>query len=566
MKRNIALWKLSETLGLIIAFLCLNLMVYAGKQPNVLLILTDNQSFHELSLHGHKFVRTPNIDALAEEGLEFKNFHASNFCSPSRGTLLTGRYPLRYGVYNTTGGVSILHKNEKTLANYLKDAGYKTAIFGKWHLGMSYPYAPQYRGFDECFIIGGGGIGQLEDAFGNTHMDARFWHNDELVQTKGFSTDVLFEEAMNFINSNKDGPFFCYIPTPALHTPLPFPHPEVARRMKDRGVKGPFEKNEFEAYTLIENIDDNVGKILAQIDNLGLREQTIVIVTSDQGMKDRWGIKTTGEYPETNKFDVKNHVFFFLRYPPINKVTGTTGAISGLIDVFPTVLDLCGIEIPENIDGRSQRPILEGAEQWNDDRIIIFQCPRNQPRDPWVNVSVKTQHFRMQDSEELYDVGTGQEVSDQFPGEQKRLLAAYDSFWNSLPTEEEILSRHEIGPHATRLCAMDWYKGEKAPWSGNSVMKKDYIGTWAVEVMKPGKYAVDLRRFPREASGNTAIEATHVYLDIGGEKVSEAITPDVESVVLELDLRPGKYDMDAVFSDNNGKKWGSYFAYISLIK
>lgn len=485
-------------------------------------------------MHGHKFVRTPNIDALAETGIEFTNFHAPNFCSPSRAEMLTGRCQLRYGIYKTVGSVSILHKDERTLADLLKDVGYSTGIFGKWHLGMSFPYTPEYRGFDECFV-NSSEVGVLEDAYGNTHMDARFWHNGKWVETKGFSTDVLFDHAMKFIDGNKNRPFFCYIPTPALHTLLAFPHPVVAERMKARGVKGSFEKNEFEAYTLIENIDDNIGKILMQLENLGLSDQTIVIVTTDQGMKERWGIQPTEEYPQTSQFDGGNHVFYFLRYPPVVKATGRNTAISGMVDVVPTILDLCGVAVPENLDGRSQQPILEGATHWSDDRMMIFQCPRHQPRDPWVNVSIKTQDFRMQDPDHLYDAQTGDEVSAQFPGEIEKLKAAYNAYWNSLPGKEEILSRHIIGPHITRLCAVDWYKmvkspklGEinKAPWAGSVSKITEYNGIWAVEVEQAGRYRFDLRCYPRDATGKTAIEATRVHLTIGSIIAPGTIEPD----------------------------------------
>ena len=191
----------------------------AGESPNVLLILTDNQSFYELSCHGHEKVETPNIDQLAAESVDFMNFHAPPFCSPSRTEMLTGRYALRAGVHNTVGGVSILHRNEATLANYLGAAGYRTAIFGKWHLGYSYPYHPNERGFDEAFVHGGGGIGQMEDYYGNDHMNATWDHNGAMVESEGYSTDVLFQRAANFIKSSGDKPFFCFISTPATHTP-----------------------------------------------------------------------------------------------------------------------------------------------------------------------------------------------------------------------------------------------------------------------------------------------------------------------------------------------------------
>ena len=185
-----------------------------AKSPNVLLILTDNQSFHELSCHGHPHVRTPRIDAFAKEGVDFVNFHAPPLCSPSRALMLTGRYAMRAGIHNTIGGVSILHKNEKTIADLLGAKGYRTAVFGKWHLGYAYPYRPEDRGFQEAFSHGGGGIGQLEDYFGNSHLDATYYHNGKFEKSQGFSSDVLFGQAIKFIEQDRDKPFFCFVSTP----------------------------------------------------------------------------------------------------------------------------------------------------------------------------------------------------------------------------------------------------------------------------------------------------------------------------------------------------------------
>ena len=187
------------------------------SRPNVLLILVDNQSYFELSCHGHAQLQTPHIDKLASESVDFVNFHAPPFCSPSRAAMLTGRYALRAGIHNTIGGVSILQRDEVTLANYLKGVGYATAIFGKWHLGMTYPYHPMHRGFDEVFIHGGGGIGQLEDHYGNRHMDATWEHNGVFTKSKGYSSDVLFDRAKAFIASKREAPFFCFLSTPATH-------------------------------------------------------------------------------------------------------------------------------------------------------------------------------------------------------------------------------------------------------------------------------------------------------------------------------------------------------------
>ena len=323
--------------------------------PNIVFILTDNQGYHELGCHGHETVKTPRIDAFSEECVDFTNFHAPPFCSPSRGLLLTGEYALRSGVHDTIGGVSILHKDKKTLANYLGDAGYRTGIFGKWHLGTSYPYAPRYRGFQEAFVHGGGGIGQLEDLYGNRHLNASYWHNGEVVKSEGFSTDILFGEAMKFIETNRERSFFAFISTPATHKPWQ-PHPDVAERIKRR-ASGGGEVKDLSLLSMIENIDDNVGKVLDQLDRLKLRDNTIVVVATDQGMRSRGAPANDPENPKSNVIDERHHVFFMLRYPPLTQSPGRNDALTGMVDVAPTLLDLCGIDVPDEFDGRSLRPL-----------------------------------------------------------------------------------------------------------------------------------------------------------------------------------------------------------------
>lgn len=254
------------------------------KPPNVILVMTDNQGYFELACKGNPYLKTPNIDAFAREGVDFCNFHAENFCSPSRAALLTGRQPMRMGVQNTVGGVSLLDPDETTLADRLKAAGYRTGIFGKWHLGMSHPFHPSLRGFDDVFVHGGGGIGQLEDYAGNRHTNAHFQDNGRWIPTEGFSTEVLFDQAMEFIDDSGNAPFFCYIPTPAVHFPVQA-EPKAHARIKARGVTE--EETNRSLLSMIENIDDNLGRLLKYLEEHDLRENTLVVFMSDQGVGDR---------------------------------------------------------------------------------------------------------------------------------------------------------------------------------------------------------------------------------------------------------------------------------------
>ena len=275
---------------LLVLFSTCAMAVADNSRTNIVLILVDNHGYHHLGCKGNPYLKTPNIDKFARQSVDFCNFHAENFCSPSRAALLTGRQPMRYGVHNTVGGVSLLGPDEITLSERLKKSGYRTGIFGKWHLGMSYPFHPRFRGFDEVFVHGGGGIGQLEDYKGNRHMNARFQYQGKWIKTTGFSTDVLFDRAMKFIESSKEKekPFFCYIPTPAVHFPVQS-EPGALARIKKRGVTS--EQDNLSLLSMIENMDDNLGRLVKRLDELKLRDNTMIIFMGDQGVGNRGSIK-----------------------------------------------------------------------------------------------------------------------------------------------------------------------------------------------------------------------------------------------------------------------------------
>ena len=553
-------------------FQSLVILCPAQNRPNVLLILTDNQSYFELSCHGHEQLQTPNIDRLAAESVDFQNFHAPPFCSPSRAELLTGRYSLRSGIHNTVGGVSILKAEEATLANYLGGAGYRTAIFGKWHLGYSHPYLPYERGFDEAFVHGGGGIGQMEDHYGNNHMDATWNHNGTMVPSEGFSSDVLFSEASRFIKNSGDDPFFCFISTPATHTPYQT-EPKAMARIKARGVEA--SDGDLKLYSMIENIDDNVGRLMTQIDDWGLRDNTLVIFATDQGVNDRGAPEPrfTGKREIHNVgYDEKHAVFCMMRYPPLTKAYAND-AITGMVDVAPTILDLCGLPQPTAMDGRSLRPLLAGAHRWEDDRRLIIQCPRNRYREKWINAAVKTQKWRLVGNDELYDIENDwsqlNNVAKKHPEVVESLSAHYQRFWNTLPPASDLLSRHVLGaPEApdVRLVCMDWYLGAN-PWHQLHLTRTKENGVWAVDVERDGRYRFELRWYPREAP--KAIGAIGASIRVGPVYKQRSTKESDEKVVFELNLQAGNHDLETAFqlpqTANQLKSFGAYFLYVSYV-
>jgi len=543
----------------------------AADNPNVVVVLIDNHGYYELSRNGHPVVQTPRMDKLSETGVNFTDFNAPPFCSPSRGALLTGRYALRYGIHNTVGGVSILHKDETTMADLLKSAGYRTGVFGKWHLGMSHPYTPDLRGFDEHFIHGGGGVSQLEDYFGNNHMNATYTHNGQYVKSRGFSTDVLFDQGIDFMNRNRENPFFCLITTPAVHFPTLL-HPETGKRLKERGVT---DEKQLPIWSMIENVDDNVGRLLDYLETSGLKDNTLLFLMSDQGVNDRGVPHRAGEGAQRGvQYDEKHQVYCMVQYPQLtDNRPGDRSELTGMVDVLPTVLDVCGIDQPSNLDGQSMKPLLGNASDWNDERKLIVQCPRARDRSKWGNVSVKYKKWRLVDGKEFYniqeDYGQTKNIIDQHPCLVKDLTQTYEQFWNSLPPQSELLSAHVLGAKeapSVRLNGMDWFEGGH-PWPQQALAKRNQQGKWRVEIARDGIYRFELRHYPREEP--RPIMAVKASVQVGDQLNSVPLDTLATHAVLQLPLKKGTFDMITTFqhpTDHEGnKEWGAYYVHVDFV-
>ena len=273
------------SLWILIVFIsCCSCARGADSRPNIIFILTDDQGYGDLSCHGNPVLRTPNIDRIHNESVRFTDFHVSPTCAPTRSALLTGRHEFRNGVTHTINERERLAPTAITLPQVLKTVGYTTGIFGKWHLGDEPEYWPSNRGFDEMFIHGAGGIGQAYagscgDAPGNTYFNPAILHNGTFEKTQGYCTDVFFAQALKWIESVKGKrPFYAYVATNAPHAPLQVRPEDEARYT---GKVPDSEVTKF--YGMIANIDDNVGRLLAKLDEWNLTRDTLVIFISDNG-------------------------------------------------------------------------------------------------------------------------------------------------------------------------------------------------------------------------------------------------------------------------------------------
>lgn len=390
-----------------------------ASRPNVIVILSDDQGWGDLSVNGNTNLRTPHIDSLAANGAMFDRFYVCPVCSPTRAEFLTGRYHARGGVFNVSTGGERLDLDERTIGDVFKAAGYQTAAFGKWHNGSQYPYHPNGRGFTEYYGFTSGHWGD--------YFSPPLEHNGEIVRGDGFIIDDLTNRTLRFIEQNKSQPFFCYVPLNTPHSPMQVPD-EFYERFKNAELPLRTDSRQKEdldftraALAMCENIDWNVGRILKQLDDLQLADNTIVAYFCDNGPNSfRWNGGMKGRKGSTDEGGVRSPLL--VRWPGKIPAGTKVERIAGAIDLLPTFADLAGVPVPTDrtLDGVSQAAWLKGERRDTPDRMIFSH---------WNNkVSVRTQTHRLDADGKLFDMvadpGQHRDVRTEQPELAARLSTA----------------------------------------------------------------------------------------------------------------------------------------------
>lgn len=433
-------------------FAALGGSAWAADRPNVVLVMTDDQGYGDVGIHGNQIVRTPHLDQFARKGTQLTQFYCSPVCAPTRAALMTGRYFYRTGVIHTSRGGARMASDEKTLAEVFQDAGYVTGIFGKWHLGDNYPLRPQDQGFQESLVHKSGGITQPPDQ-PNDYFDPLLWKNGEPVQAQGYCTDVFFNAAIDFIKDSQDVPFLIYIATNAPHTPLIVD--EVAwKRYADQ------EQDEVTAkvYAMVENIDQNFARLLNTLDELKLRENTIVIFLTDNGPQQK---RFNGELNGRKSMVLEGgiHVPCFVQWPAKLTSGSKIGTRHAHIDWLPTLIEAAGIqtELPNKIDGVSFWPQLSGKQKEVDPRRLFFQVHRGLEPEPYHNAAVIEERYKL-----IMNVGSfGHEKLSEVPEKQRTGIQLFDL--REDPGEQNDLAKQMPGRVAELTKAYDaWFADVKA--------------------------------------------------------------------------------------------------------
>ncbi|MCK4824245.1 arylsulfatase, partial [bacterium] len=359
-----------------------------GK-PNIILILTDDQGYGDLSIHGSPDVSTPNIDKLSSQGIRLTDFQVSPSCSPTRSSIMTGRHPFKNGITHTTFERGRMALGVTTLPQVLKRAGYTTGIFGKWHLGDEPDYSPGKRGFDEVFTFGAGSIGNNmypgsgSDVPGNNYFNPVVKHNGTFVKTNGFCTDIFFMQSLGWIKKNVklNKPFFAYISLNAPHGPFIAPE-SYTKKFADQG----YPKRCQGFYGMIENIDDNMGIFMDKLDSWDITDNTILIFMSDNGKTWAGGNNTVhGETYNAGMRGFKGtvneggtRVPFFIRWPQKITESKDIDVMLNHYDILPTLADIASVDISDiqGIDGQSFLPLLEGKLYNKKNPYRFIHCGR----------------------------------------------------------------------------------------------------------------------------------------------------------------------------------------------
>ncbi len=571
-----------QRLAILFSLLAFSCLAMGNERPNVVLMMTDDQGIGDFGVNGNTLIETPNIDALAANSGSLTTFYVSPVCSPTRASLMTGRYNQRTRCIDTWLGRSMMDPDEYTLAEALKAAGYRTGLFGKWHLGDCYPMRPQDQGFDEVLMHRGGGLAQPSEPLENERRftdPILFDEKGAAVKTKGFCTDVYFDAALAFIGKGAGKPFFVYLPTNAPHGPY-HDVPEDLRRhymTKDLTVlqadaptgerRALMQDQLARIAAMITNEDQNVGRLMAHLKQNGLLENTLVIRLNDNGPNTmRYVGNMRGMKTNVHEGGVRSP--FWLHWPAKIKAGAKVDALTAHIDVMPSILEACDAKAgPHALDGRSFLGLFTAPQttEWPNRKLVI-QSHRG-------TSAQRYHHFMLRDGDwkllhasgfgkerfdgepkfELYNLQDDPEERKNLASERPEVLARlkkdYEAWFadvsntrpdNYAPPRVVIGTEYE---NPTALTRQDWL---------GTTWREGAMGHWVVQVAKPVTAQIEVIFHPKVVTGNDS----EITLKVG-EKTLQQSTKTGSILFDGVKLEKGEVRLEAVRREAD-KEVGAY--------
>jgi arylsulfatase A-like enzyme len=559
-----------------------------APRPNVVLIMTDDQGYGDLGVNGNPIIRTPNIDAMAKKSAVLTSFYVSPVCTPTRASLMTGRYNYRTRAIDTFRGRAMMDTSEVTVAEMLKAAGYATGIFGKWHLGDCYPMRPMDQGFEMALVHRGGGIGQPSDPPGaeDKYTDPILFRNGAAEQTKGYCTDVYFREGMAWADkaSGAKKPFFLYLPTNCPHGPFGDVPPAELAYYQSQNLAAdqypakfgnPVPRNynvdtQARVNAMIDNIDQNVGRLLNWLDERKLAANTLVIFMTDNGRATP-GYNAGLRGNKSTVYDGGIKSPFFAYWPGKLRSGVASTEITMHIDIVPTLLEICGVAKPSDgkFDGRSLWPLLtrQGNDQSPPPRTLFSQSHRGDEPALYHNFAARTQKWKLVSATgfnlealpasgpkfELFDMESDpyelHDVAAEHPDVLAKLKGEYETWFKnvgSTRSDNYAPPRIIVGsPHekTTVLTRQDW---RGAAWGTNDE------GHWLVDVASAGPFDVKLIAFPADSDRT-------IHFRVGSAESSAPLpAKTTEHVFRSQKLPTGDHKVEA-WINGSGKRVGVRF-------
>ena len=551
-------------------------MAQKNIHPNVILIITDDQGYGDLGISGNSLIKTPIIDRFAKQSLRFNDFHVSPVCAPTRSSLMTGRYSLRTGIRDTYNGGATMASSEITIAEILKQAGYRTGLFGKWHLGDNFPSRPMDQGFDESLMHLSGGMGQVGDVTTYFQKDSSYfnpvlWKNGQKESFKGYCSDIFAANAIQFIEKNKSNPFFCYLSFNAPHTPLQVPEyydqmyknvdPSIEFERKNPMHLKMTEKDKEDArkvYGMVSNIDDNIGKLLQKIADLGIEENTIIIFMTDNGpqqlrytagMRDKKGSVYNGG----------TRVPFFLKYPALTKESKVIETMSAHFDVLPTLSELCHVDLPKDrkIDGKSLLPLIKGKKVDWPDRALFSYWTRKYP-ELYNSMAIQRAEYKLVgqtnynasiEDFELYHLKNDPEELHNIVKENKaialKLKTELDLIYQDLIRSQNLINPPKIIVGSKKENPLTLNRndadGSRGLWDQEAI-----FGKWNVNILK-GRYNFRFKFInPIAANGDMYLETNTIINQMKNDQPTDVIEmknvslPEINGELIPYYLTKGK--------------------------
>lgn len=543
------------------------LQSFAADRPNIVLIITDDQGYSDVGYNGNPWLKTPVLDELASRATVFDRFYAAPVCSPTRASLMTGRHAFRTGVTDTQAGASILRPNEVTLAEALQAGGYRTGMFGKWHLGDNAPSRPIDQGFDRSLTHVGGMIGMpYNPQDGNSYFDAILLNDGVEQRFPGYCVDVFTDAAIKFIEADSDEPFFVMFAPNTPHHPL-----TVADQFADPYREAGLSDQTARFYGMITNIDHNVGRLLAAVEAAGASNDTIVLFVGDNGtsslhrQQDLWeyGLRGRKSYVYENGIRVPMFIALPDRMAGVDRVEAR-----GMVeDLMPTLLALCGVAPPADMDGRSLVPLIEDPDAEWADRAMVFQFHRGAVPDRRRHFALINGDYKLVQPEgrkewggadsaryELFDLASDpfetRDIADEEPEVARALIYAYDRWFDDVCSGGFEPVRTWVGEEVNTPVTLT-----RQDWSGAGLFDGD-LGTFHLDVREAGVYRITCR-------WGHLVDDTHaVTLQLNDRELHrDMLYAESEVRFDRVQLSKGNHELTAWIETDGGR---SGFRYILM--